>query len=244
MILFASHRYTQDRLPIQSFRSQSLAIANANIRSAVGSMGNDRLWYSRSLPGNAALYASGLSAQLPLQQVLFYHSIEASHLATELRLPSPSESPHLCQASHDRLAALKAELHSRLPEGTPIATHTDARSLKVAARDLADETKADLLVLGTTRRRGLAHLVYESPVSLLAVDARLFILNVFQEDNAGEPDEIMTEQTALHELWMTRTRRSSICQRMGCLYRGCNLKAFIHFSRSSSRTFSTESVIR
>lgn len=51
----------------------------------------------------------------------------------------------------------------------------------------------------------LKHVSAQTPVKTIQkfkelLEARLFVLNIFKEDDSGEPDQIMAEQTALHRL--------------------------------------------
>lgn len=118
--------------------------------------------------GNAAAYAAGLSRQLPVDKVVFYHSIDTANMATELPLPTESERKHLYEVSARKLRELKAELQGRLGDHIPVVLLTDERPLELSAAAVAEESDADLVLLGARHRNGLGRLLHESTASMVA----------------------------------------------------------------------------
>ncbi len=114
---------------------------------------------------NAAHYVAAMSGQLPVDKVVLYHSLEPAHLATELPLAGRH---HLYEESMQKLEQLRIVFESHLPPGTPVSILADERTLEVATPKIARENHAELLVMGSRPRRGIAEALYEGMAGLIA----------------------------------------------------------------------------
>ena len=158
---------------------------------------------------NAAAYAAGLSQQLPVDKVVLYHSIDTAHMATELPLPTESERKHLYEVSGRKLRELKADLQGRLGDHIPVILLTDERPLELSAAAVAEESDADLVLLGARHRIGLGRLLHEGTSSMVA-EACMRPVLVIPEDCRYEPIRNIVFATDLRQVASVPAQRITL----------------------------------